>query len=350
MIPLQLGLHRVQIVGALDVAAGGQILRLGAHVLNLGQLQGAVLLSLGEGSAGNVGVDVDLEAVVVLADDQTVADAVQIGLKGLQPLVGRGFADNEHGVEGEGDLLRGNGRVVGLALHLRLPLAVPLGHGHAPQGVQHALEDHQEALAAGVHHTGLLQDGVHLGGVLQGELPLGDGGLQHGLRVVGGLAGCVGGPGRRQAGDGEDGALGGLHHRLVGGGHAEVQGDGQIATVDAVLVLDRLGKAAEEQGQNDAGVAPGAPQQGGGVGGGGLAHGVGLLLAQLRRGGAEGQAHVGAGVPVGHGEDVQFVDLLLLQIEGGRRVNHGLGKRRSVNALSHIGCSFLSMGAGRFSR
>lgn len=54
--------------------------------------------------------------------------------------------------------------------------------------------------------------------------------------------------------------------------------------------------------------------------------------------------------PVGHGEDVQFVDLLLLQIEGGRRVDHGLGKRRSVNALSHIGCSFLSMGAGRFSR
>ena len=45
-----------------------------------------------------------------------------------------------------------------------------------------------------------------------------------------------------------------------------------------------------------------------------------------------------------------YVDLLLLQIEGGRRMDHGLGKRRSVNALSHIGCSFLSMGAGRFSR
>ena len=115
------------------------------------------------------------------------------------------------------------------------------------------------------------------------------------------------------------------------------------------LSLTALAKP-RKRGQNDAGVAPGAPQQGGGVGGGGLAHGVGLLLAQLRRGGAEGQAHVGAGVPVGHGEDVQFVDLLLLQIEGGRRVNHGLGKRRSVNALSHIGCSFLSMGAGRFSR
>ena len=312
MIPLQLGLHRVQIVGALDVAAGGQILRLGAHVLNLGQLQGAVLLSLGEGSAGNVGVDVDLEAVVVLADDQTVADAVQIGLKGLKPLVGRGFADNEHGVEGEGDLLRGNGRVVGLALHLRLPLAVPLGHGHAPQGVQHTLEDHQEALAAGVHHTGLLQDGVHLGGVLQGELPLGDGGLQHGLRVVGGLAGCVGGPGRRQAGDGEDGALGGLHHRLVGGGHAVIQGDGEIGAVGGILVLQGLAKAPEEQGEDDAGVAPGPPQQGGGVDGGGLPHRLGLLFAQLGGGGADGKAHIGARIPVGDREDVELVDLLLL--------------------------------------
>ena len=30
-----------------------------------------------------------------------------------------------------------------------------------------------------------------------------------------------------QTGDGEDGALGGLHHRLVGGGHALLQGGGQ---------------------------------------------------------------------------------------------------------------------------
>ena len=171
----------------------------------------------------------------------------------------------------------------------------------------------RKPLAAGVHHTGLLQDGVHLGGVLQGELPSAMAASSTASGSLG-FGGRVGGLGRRQAGDGEDGALGGLHHRLVGGGHAEVQGDGQIAAVDAVLVLDRLGKAAEEQGQNDAGLPrPAAgrrrwwrrprPR-------------CGAASAQLRRGGAEGQAHVGAGVPVGHGEDVQFVDLLLLQIEG----------------------------------
>ena len=55
------GLHRLQVVGALDMLARGQVLGLGAHVLDLGQLQGAVLLGLGQGVAGGVGVDVDLE-------------------------------------------------------------------------------------------------------------------------------------------------------------------------------------------------------------------------------------------------------------------------------------------------
>ncbi len=97
------------------------------------------------------------------------------------------------------------------------------------------------------------------------------------------LPGGAGGPGGGQAGDGEDGALGGLHHRLIGGGHAEVQGDGQIPAVDGLLVLDRLGKAAEQQGQDDAGVAPGAPQQGGGRCLGRLSHGGAAAFSSAPR-------------------------------------------------------------------
>ena len=51
---LQLGFHVLQIVGALHLAAGGQILGLSAHVLDLGQLQRAVLLGLGQRVAGDV--------------------------------------------------------------------------------------------------------------------------------------------------------------------------------------------------------------------------------------------------------------------------------------------------------
>ena len=60
-----------------------QVIGLGAHVLDLGQLQGAVLLGLGESLTGGVGVDVDLEGLVILADDETVADAVQELPEGL---------------------------------------------------------------------------------------------------------------------------------------------------------------------------------------------------------------------------------------------------------------------------
>ena len=104
---LQLGLHGVQVVGALDMLARGQVVGLGAHVLDLGQLQGAVLLGLGQGAAGDVGVDVDLEGLVVLADDQAVADAVaDRPAAAPDPLLRPFLRTMNTGVKGEGDLLR----------------------------------------------------------------------------------------------------------------------------------------------------------------------------------------------------------------------------------------------------
>ena len=50
-----------------------------------------------------------------------------------------------------------------------------------------------------------------------------------------------------------------------------------------------------------------------------FSHGGGLLLPQLGGGGADGQAHVGARVPVGDREDVELIDLLLLRVDGRRR-------------------------------
>ena len=59
------------------VHIGGKLLRLRAHVLDLGKLERAVLLRFAQRFAGNVGVDVDLEGLVVFADDERIADAVQ---------------------------------------------------------------------------------------------------------------------------------------------------------------------------------------------------------------------------------------------------------------------------------
>ena len=43
-----------------------------------------------------------------------------------------------------------------------------------------------------------------------------------------------------------------------------------------------------------------------------------------------------AGVPIGNRENIQFIDLLLLQIDGGCGVNDGLGQGGAVDTLSHV--------------
>ena len=91
------------------------------------------------------------------------------------------------------------------------------------------------------------------------------------------------------------------------------------------MALKDFGHPAEEEGEDDAGVAPGAPEEGAGGDGSGLADVPGLAFFQLGGGGADGQAHVGAGVAVGDGENVQIIDFLLLQGDGGGAVeNHFL--------------------------
>ena len=101
---LQLPLYLIQVVGALGLAPGGHGLVLGAHILDLCQLQSAVLLGLGQGISGNIRMHMDLERLVVLTDDQAVADGAEIGPQGLN----RGvfpLAHDEHRVKGESDLL-----------------------------------------------------------------------------------------------------------------------------------------------------------------------------------------------------------------------------------------------------
>ena len=320
------GLHcrflHLQIVHALGLFPGGHILVLGPHVLNLRQLQGAVFLALRQGAAGDVGMDMDFKGLVVLSNDQAVPDAVEIGPEGLQIHVGIIFADNKHRIEGKGDLLCGEDLKVGLGL-LGLLLG-GLRHGLAPELRQHPLQNQQIALAAGVHHPGLFQHRVHVRGLGQGLVALLNGGLQHFFKVC-----LLGGPLRRphggQAGHGEDGALGGLHDGLVGGGHALLHGGGEFGGPGALIALQALGEPPEEQGENDAGISPGAPEKGRGCDGYSLVQGGGLGLAELRHGGADGHGHIGARVPVGDGEDVQVVDGLFLGCDGGGAVeNHPL--------------------------
>ena len=171
----QFFLNGVQIIGALGGLASGQRVGLRAHILNLRQLQCAVFLGFRQGRAGNVGMDMDLEGLVILADDQTVANAAEISPQGHEVDVLPGLAHHIHGVEGKGDLLLRHSVEVSLFL-VRFRLLHAFGNGLAAELCQHTLQNQQVALTACVYHAGLFQHRVHVRGLGQGVVALFNGG------------------------------------------------------------------------------------------------------------------------------------------------------------------------------
>ena len=193
----------------------------------------------------------------------------------------------------------------------------------------HALEDDQDALTASVNDAGLLQNGQQIGGVVQSLLA----GSHHHVPQGGHILGTAGGGFfGSHAGHGQDGALGGLHDGLIGALDALLQGFDDIVGGSFLLALQRLGEAAEQQAGDNAGVAAGTAQHGGGSGLGGLAHGAAVIQSfQLAHGCAHGHAHVGAGVAVRNGEDVQLVHAGALIVDVVGAGNNGVAQDLTRN-------------------
>ena len=72
----------------------------------------------------------------------------------------------------------------------------------------------------------------------------------------------------------------------------------------------------------------------------GLVDALGGLLFGLGGGGPDGQGHIGAGIPVGHGEDVELVDALLLRVDGCGAVDDHPLEQRAVTGRDHSLISF----------
>ena len=309
---------------------------LGAHVLYLCKLQRTVLLRLVERVAGDVGMDVNLEGLVILADDQRVAYAVEVGAQRVEIDVGVVLADDVHRVEREGDVLGVEHLERGLFLDLSLRLCGAHGSRDlAAQGGEHRLEYRHKAHAARVHNSGLLQHGVEVHGVLQRLFARSDRALERAFKAcarVRGLYGCGGG----KAGNGEYGALRGLHNCLVCRVHAVGQRAGEFRRACGLDALEAAGYPAEQQRQDNAGVAARAAQQRGCDAGGRGVDCVEALFPQLGGGAVHGKAHVGAGIAVGDGENVKIVDYLNIVAERGVRAEHHFLERRSVNIFSQV--------------
>ena len=316
------------------------------HVLHLDGDELAVFQRLAQSQVGLVGVDVDLDDLVILHHHHAVADGGQklpqvIGVLGIFP------GADELGAVVKVDLLLVKGGEVGGFYrhggvdHRHRDLPGQAGDGSA-EGVLHALQDQQIAVSARVHHAGLFQHRVLVGGLLQRLFGGLDGGAQHGL----GVPGLFGGLHRRVAGDaghGEDGALGGLHHRLVGGGAALPQALGQGGAVGGAGVLHALCDATEQQGGDDAGIAPGAPQQGAGGDLQGAAQGGVFQLVQRVGRVVQGHGHIGAGVAVGHREHIEGVDFLHPLGHGFRGLQDHFFIGFAIDHFRHIASCLLTL-------
>ena len=318
------------------VAAGeGSVLV--AHVFDLHGLERAVGQRLGQHLAGHVRVHVHLDDLVIIDHDDTVAEVVEERAQQLGALVVFTRHDKLRAVA-ERDL---SGVELGEVRALfRCGGGSRSGRGHggggaALQVAEHGVHDEHEALAAGVDHTCAAQHGVDVLRVGQRLARSGEQRLEHGLKVRA-LLGKLHGGLRTQTADGEDRALGRLHDGFVGGVHTGGDGGGKLCGVCVLAALEGLGDPAEQQRQDDAGVAARTAQQGacGAVGHG--TDGVGLLAAELDGGGVHRQAHVRAGVTVRNREDVELVDALFVFFQCRIRAQEHLPKRCGINNFSQI--------------
>ena len=303
-----------------------------AHVLNLHLEK----LPVGQGHAQDVAravrVDVDLYNLVVVDQDDAVAYRREPLAHPLGVAVIVARAD-ELGAVGEVYLALVKLGEVGPVLYLGGGAGLVLLRGHvglAAQDGERRLEDEDVALASGVDHAGALEDGVEVHRVGQGLLRGLNGAGEHELEVAA-VLGEFDRAARRHAGDGEDGALGGLHHGLVrrvdAGGHRL----GEEAGVGRVAPLELLREAAEEQAEYDAGVAARAAQHRARRAVRRRAQRVEVALGELRRRGAHGQGHVRARVAVRHGEDVEIVNELPVLLQRRAGADDYVAEQRRIN-------------------
>ena len=306
------------------------------HILDLEVGQVAVLDGLAQDLAGVGGVNVQVDDIVILNADHAVAVGLCKGahLGGAGTLV---LIDEELGAVAVGNVLHLHQVVSKHALTGIFSGQLCLVGGSLTTGnnalavehLAHALKDDHDALTACVYNTGFLQHGQQVGGIVQCLLA----GSQHHVPQGGNIGGIAGSSFLgSNAGNGQDSALGGLHHGLVGTLNALLQGSHDIGNVSLFFALQSLGEAAEQQAGDNAGVAARTAQHGRSSSLGSFAHGAAVVQSfQLTHGSAHGHAHVGAGVAIRHGENVQLVHAGTLVVDVVGAGNDGVAQDLTRN-------------------
>ena len=278
--------------------------------------------------AGVVGVYVHLHQREIADDHHAVADAGQAGAEFVDVVLGHAgvhILDDEFGAILELDLLH---RIV-IILKFEGRRAADVGGGildlFAVKGCAPALEHGQQTLSAGIDHARLLERREHVRSLFQNGLTAADDLIQQLGQVARMLDHIAAGILRDHADDGQDGALLRLHNGLVRRLRAGLKPLRERFRVDGLRPVDAARKAAQNLGEDDAGVAARALER---AAGGHAEQLAGARLVQRRNlldGGFHRQGHIGARVAVRHGENVQRVNrLAVLFKQIGSRNNHFL--------------------------
>jgi hypothetical protein len=190
---------------------------------------------------------------------------------------------------------------------------------------QRPAQQQLEAAPAGIDDPGAFQDGQQAGRARHRRMGLLDRAAQHELERVVDLERLL-----RRAGHvarhGQDRALNRMGHGREGGLAAALEGCDELRPGDTIGAADGVAHAAQELRQDHAAVAARTHQRSQAQRGGDARHCslAGRHALRLGDRGLERGEHVRAGVTVGHGEDVERVDLVELGVEHGR----GMAQRR----------------------
>ncbi len=211
-----------------------------------------------------------LDNVVVVHQNHAVADAFQIAAKLLRVFLAFKVASHDKfGAIGKvDDLIEFRGGVsekVGFSRLLLGGVRLVQNDGTVLKYAQHSVQNITESFSSGIDYSRLFQYGQQFrcffqcfGSALANRAPYINDVIVDGCRRLALFAG--------NAGNGQDGSLRRLHHGLIRGLHANTQSVGQIGAADFFHSLNPLGEAAEQNGEDDPGVAPCAVEHGGSCG------------------------------------------------------------------------------------
>ena len=219
-----------------------------AHILNLHGQQCAENLSQRQHDARFIGMDMELDDLLILCKNHAVAHFRKGFLQAFDPLVRAHFRilfHNTFRTVAENNIGFHIGKIS--ALHSLGLGCSRIGNGRIIQGRPHSVQNRHKAASAGIHHIGALQHRKHFRRFFQSFRRH----IQHighqPCRVVFIFAGFLQRLFGRNPHNRQNGSLCRVHHRSVSALHAAFEGIGQADRICFVAFIQRFCHALKKE-------------------------------------------------------------------------------------------------------